>query len=135
MPTQARATRCATPAIDGGAATTSRQASGRRSDERPPLQQSIRCLPAVGAILAIALIAAPAAAVRIVAPSFRAMLVVAPLVGAASGVLGVLASRAFAIAAGPAIALIATGIFGLALLAGRLRRVPLTGRIPEVRGT
>lgn len=90
----------------------------------------VTSLPAVGAILAIALIAAPAAAARIVAPSFRAMLVVAPLVGAASGVLGVLASRAFAIAAGPAIALTAAGFFALALLAGRLRRVPWRERIP-----
>jgi manganese/iron transport system permease protein len=88
----------------------------------------VTSLPAVGAILAIALIAAPAAAARLVAPSFRAMLVVAPLVGAASGVLGVLASRTFAIAAGPAIALIAAGFFALALLAGRLRRVPWRGR-------
>lgn len=81
----------------------------------------VSSLPAVGAILAIALIAAPAAAARLVAGSFRGVLVVAPLIGAASGVLGVLASRAFAIAAGPSIALAATAFFLLALGLSKLR--------------
>lgn len=81
----------------------------------------VSSLPAVGAILAIALIAAPAAAARLVVGSFRGVLVVAPLIGAASGVLGVLASRAFAIAAGPSIALAATAFFLLALGLSKLR--------------
>lgn len=93
----------------------------------------VTALPAVGAILAIALIAAPAAAARIVAPSFGAMLVVSPLVGAASGVLGVLLSRAADVAAGPAIALVAAGWFVVALLVRRLRRLPWNGGGEQVR--
>ncbi|MCD2440916.1 metal ABC transporter permease [Agromyces sp. SYSU K20354] len=85
----------------------------------------VSSLPAVGAILAIALIAAPAAAARLVVGSFRGVLLAAPVIGAAAGVLGVLASRAFAIAAGPAIALAATGFFLLALGISKLRGLPL----------
>ncbi|PWC05559.1 metal ABC transporter permease [Agromyces badenianii] len=85
----------------------------------------VSSLPAVGAILAIALIAAPAAAARLVVRSFRGLLFAAPVIGAASGVLGVIASRGFAVAAGPAIALAATGFFLLALGVSKLRAVPL----------
>lgn len=85
----------------------------------------VSSLPAVGAILAIALIAAPAAAARLVVGSFRGVLLAAPVIGAASGVLGVLASRAFAVAAGPAIALAATAFFLLALGISKLRGLPL----------
>lgn len=85
----------------------------------------VSSLPAVGAILAIALLAAPATAARLLVPSFRGILIAAPVIGAASGVLGVLASRAFAIAAGPAIALAATGFFLLALGISKLRGLPL----------
>ena len=85
----------------------------------------VSSLPAVGAILAIALIAAPATAARLVVPTFRGILLAAPVIGAASGVLGVLASRAFTIAAGPAIALAATAFFLLALGISKLRGLPL----------
>ncbi|ANJ28538.1 metal ABC transporter permease [Agromyces aureus] len=84
----------------------------------------VSALPAVGAILAIALIAAPAAAARVVTTTYRGMLVVAPVIGAASGVLGVLASRAFAIAAGPAIVLTATAFLLIALAGSKLRALP-----------
>jgi zinc/manganese transport system permease protein len=84
----------------------------------------VSALPAVGAILAIALIAAPATAARLVVPTFRGMLFAAPVIGAASGVVGVLASRAFAVAAGPAIAIAATGFFLLALGISKLRGLP-----------
>lgn len=85
----------------------------------------VSSLPAVGAILAIALLAAPATAARLLVPSFRGILIAAPFIGAASGVLGVLASRTFAIAAGPAIALAATAFFLLALGISKLRGLPL----------
>ncbi|GAA1761969.1 metal ABC transporter permease [Agromyces humatus] len=85
----------------------------------------VSSLPAVGAILAIALIAAPAAAARLVVASFRGVLLAAPVIGAASGVLGVLASRALAVAAGPAIALAATAFFLLALGISKVRGLPL----------
>lgn len=85
----------------------------------------VSSLPAVGAILAIALIAAPATAARFIVPTFRGILVAAPVIGAASGIVGVLASRALAIAAGPAIAIAATGFFLLALGISKLRGLPL----------
>jgi ABC-type Mn2+/Zn2+ transport system permease subunit len=85
----------------------------------------VTAMPAVGAILAIALIAAPAATARIVARTTRAMFLIAPLVGAASGVIGVLLSRMLDVAAGPAIALTAAGFFVLALLGSRVPRLPL----------
>lgn len=84
----------------------------------------VSSLPAVGAVLAIALIAAPAAAAKLVVTTFRGVLFAAPVIGAAAGVIGVLASRALAIAAGPAIALAATAFFLLALGLAKLRAVP-----------
>jgi zinc/manganese transport system permease protein len=84
----------------------------------------VSSLPAVGAILAIALIAAPAAAARLVVPTFRGVLLVAPLIGAASGVIGVLVSRYAAVAAGPSIVLAATAFFLIALVGSQLRRLP-----------
>ncbi|QEO14581.1 metal ABC transporter permease [Agromyces intestinalis] len=90
----------------------------------------VTALPAVGAILAIALIAAPAAAARLVLGSFRGILVASAAIGAASGILGVLASRAFAVAAGPAIVLAATAFFLIALIARRVRRLPWRRDIP-----
>lgn len=90
----------------------------------------VSSLPAVGAILAIALIAAPAAAARLVVSSYRGVLCAAPVIGAASGVVGVLVSRWFAVAAGPSIALAATAFFLLAMGVSRLRRLPWKGQIP-----
>ncbi|HZW40915.1 MAG TPA: metal ABC transporter permease [Agromyces sp.] len=85
----------------------------------------VSALPAVGAILAIALVAAPATAARLITPTYRGILFAAPVIGAASGVVGVLASRALAIAAGPAIAIAATGFFLLALGISKVRGLPL----------
>lgn len=84
----------------------------------------VSSLPAVGAILAIALLAAPAAAARLVMPTFRGVLLAAPVIGAASGVIGVLVSRFAAVAAGPAIALAATSFLLLALGGSQLRKLP-----------
>lgn len=91
----------------------------------------VSALPAVGAILAIALVAAPAAAARLVMPTYRGILLAAPVIGAASGVIGVLASRAFGVAAGPAIALSAAGFFVLALGISTLRAVPWIQAAPS----
>ena len=85
----------------------------------------VSALPAVGAILAIALIAAPAAAARLVVPTYRGILLAAPVIGAASGIIGVMASRALAVAAGPSIALAATAFFVLALGISKVRALPL----------
>ena len=84
----------------------------------------VSALPAVGAILAIALVAAPATAARLVVPTYRGILLAAPVIGAASGVVGLLASRWLAVAAGPSIALAATGFFVLALVISKLRGLP-----------
>ena len=84
----------------------------------------VSALPAVGAILAIALVAAPAAAARLVVPTYRGILLAAPVIGAASGVIGLLVSRWLAVAAGPSIALAATGFFVLALAISKLRGLP-----------
>ena len=81
----------------------------------------VAIMPVVGAILGVALIVAPAAAARLVVQDWRWMLVVAPVVGIVSGVLGLLASRAFDIAAGGAIALVAALLYGLAWLVGSRR--------------
>ena len=75
----------------------------------------VSVMPAVGAILAIALIAAPAAAARLLVQSAAHIALLAPVIGAGSGVAGVLLSRALDVAAGPAIALTAAACFLLAL--------------------
>lgn len=75
----------------------------------------VTAMPAVGAILAIALIAAPAAAARLLARSTTQIFILAPVIGAASGISGVLLSREIDVAAGPAISLTAAGLFLTAL--------------------
>lgn len=80
----------------------------------------VTAMPAVGAILAIALIAAPAAAARLLARTAGQILLVAPILGAAAGIIGVLLSRALDVAAGPAIALTAAAFFVVALAARSL---------------
>ena len=75
----------------------------------------VTAMPAVGAILAIALIAAPAAAARLLMRTAAGVVLLAPLIGAGAGVVGVLLSRFLDVAAGPAIALTAAAGFLLAL--------------------
>lgn len=85
----------------------------------------VAIMPVVGAILGVALIVAPAAAARLIVRDWRWMLVLAPAIGVASGVLGLWASRWFGIAAGGAIALVAALFYGVAWLidAARERRI------------
>ena len=92
----------------------------------------VTAMPAVGAILAIALIAAPAAAARLLVRSSGRIALLAPLIGAGSGVVGVLLSRALDVAAGPAIALTAAGCFLLALA---IRSLSARGRGVHVPAT
>lgn len=86
----------------------------------------VALMPAVGAILAIALLAAPALAAAQLTVSMRGMLFVAPILGAASGVVGLLISARWPVPAGPAIVLSATGIllvsWGLRRALGLMRR-------------
>ncbi len=83
----------------------------------------VTAMPAVGAILALALIAAPAAAARVIARTTTQMFVLAPVIGALSGVIGVLSSRWLGIAAGAAISLTAALFFVLALGVSQLARL------------
>ena len=81
----------------------------------------VTAMPAVGAILAIALIAAPAAAARILVRTTGRIILLAPVIGAGSGVVGVMLSRYLDVAAGPAIALTAAACFLVALGVRALR--------------
>jgi zinc/manganese transport system permease protein len=90
----------------------------------------VTAMPAVGAILALALIAAPAAAARVLARTTTQIFIAAPIIGAVSGVIGVLASRWLSVAAGAAISLTAALFFLAALGISRLRELRLTRSTP-----
>jgi zinc/manganese transport system permease protein len=81
----------------------------------------VTAMPAVGAILAIALIAAPPAAARLLVRTTGRIVLLAPLIGAGSGLVGVLLSRSLNLAAGPAIALTGAACFLIALAVHTLR--------------
>lgn len=83
-------------------------------------------MPAVGSILAIALIAGPAAAAAMLVRDVRLIVPLACVFGVVSGVLGLEASRAWSIAAGGAITLTAALIYVVAAAAAwTVRRVRL----------
>lgn len=75
----------------------------------------VAALPAVGAILMIALIAAPAQAARLLTKSLLGNLILAPALGIVAVIIGLYASRLTGIAAGSAIAITAVLLFVLAL--------------------
>lgn len=79
----------------------------------------VAIMPVIGAILAVALIVAPAAAARRLVRGIGGMLIVAPLLGIVVSVAGLFASRAFSISAGGAITVLAAVVFGLAQLVPR----------------
>lgn len=72
-------------------------------------------MPAVGAILGVAILIAPAAAARLLAPTIAWVPPIAAALGVASGLAGLWASRSLDIAAGGAIGLAATACYVLAL--------------------
>lgn len=82
------------------------------------------CVPAVGTLLAVALLTVPAMAARQWTDRVGPMSVLAAALGAVSGVIGLCLSAAFDIAAGGTIALAATALF--ALSAGFRRAVGAT---------
>ena len=82
----------------------------------------VSVMPAVGSILAIAMIAAPAAAANLVTRRLGLMLVISCAVGVGAAVGGLLVSRSLGFAAGGAIALTATAAFVIALGVQELRR-------------
>lgn len=74
-------------------------------------------MPAVGAILGVALIIGPAVTARLFVRNVYWMVPVAALLGIVSGLLGLAASSAFSIAAGGAVGLAVAAVFAVALLA------------------
>ena len=73
-------------------------------------------MPAVGAILGVAILIAPAAAARLLASRIEWVPPLAALLGVGSGLAGLWASRQFDLAAGGAIGLATTLVFMAALL-------------------
>ncbi len=80
----------------------------------------VAIMPAIGAILAIALVVGPASAARLLVGSTTAVFAVAPVIGALAAVIGVVLSREFAISAGGAIALVVAALVALAVIAHRV---------------
>jgi ABC-type Mn2+/Zn2+ transport system permease subunit len=78
----------------------------------------VASVPAVGTILAVALLTAPAAAARLWTDRVGPAMALAAAIGATSGVAGLLVSTAWRVAAGPSIVLVATAVFALSFLAG-----------------
>lgn len=87
----------------------------------------VAALPAAGAILSIALIAAPAAAARYFTDKILVMLWLAPILGISAGVIGLSISRWLGLSAGASISLVAAAIFMIAWGTYSLRRPALQG--------
>lgn len=82
----------------------------------------VSAVPAVGTLLAVALLTVPALAARLWVDRVVPAMVLAAAIGAASGIAGLCLSAAFGIAAGGAIALSASGAFVLSAAGARIRR-------------
>jgi zinc/manganese transport system permease protein len=89
----------------------------------------VAAMPAAGAILAIALIAAPAAAARYFTDKINVMIWLSPTLGALAGVMGLLISRWLGVSAGASIALVSAAIFFVAWGAFTMRRPSTRGVI------
>jgi ABC-type Mn2+/Zn2+ transport system permease subunit len=76
----------------------------------------VTSIPAVGTILAVALIVAPAATARLWTERLGATMALAAGLGAASGVIGLTISLHWRVAAGATIAVVAGAVFALSLL-------------------
>ena len=82
----------------------------------------VTAVPAVGTLLAVALLTVPALAARLWADRVAPAMVVAAAIGAGSGVAGLCLSALFGIAAGGAIALSASAAFVMSATGSRLVR-------------
>jgi ABC-type Mn2+/Zn2+ transport system permease subunit len=89
-------------------------------------------VPAVGAILAVAVLVAPAAIARLWTRHIPAMTAVAVIVGAGSGLAGVLVSADYDVAAGGAITVVTGAAFALSLTVTTIWR---SLRLSVPRGT
>jgi ABC-type Mn2+/Zn2+ transport system permease subunit len=93
----------------------------------------VTALPAVGAMLAVALVVAPAATARLWTDRLGQAMVLAPALGIASAVVGLTISQHVRVAAGASIVLVAAGLFGGSLLLApllrrRVQRPPVAAR-------
>jgi ABC-type Mn2+/Zn2+ transport system permease subunit len=77
----------------------------------------VTSIPAVGTILAVALIVAPAATARLWTERLGATMAVSAAVGITSGIVGLAISQHWRVAAGATIVLVATGLFVVSFLA------------------
>ena len=75
-------------------------------------------LSAVGSLLTLALLVTPAVSARLLVDRMVATVVVAAVIGAASGVGGLVISYWWGVASGGAVVLVASGTFAVALLLG-----------------
>jgi manganese/iron transport system permease protein len=82
----------------------------------------VATMPALGALLTISLIAAPAAAAKELTTTLRGMVVVAPILGVTAGILGLLLSRWWGLAAGASVAVVACVVYIVAAITARVRR-------------
>jgi zinc/manganese transport system permease protein len=89
----------------------------------------VAAMPAAGAILAIALIAAPAAAARYFTDKINVMIWLSPTLGALAGVAGLLLSRWLGVSAGASIALVSATIFFIAWGTFTMRRPAQMGAV------
>jgi len=76
----------------------------------------VTSLQAVGNILVLALLITPAACARLLTDSLARMMVLAPVIGAGSGVVGLYLSYALDLAAGGLIVMVATAVFAVCWL-------------------
>lgn len=77
---------------------------------------TVVAMPAVGAILGVAILVGPAATARLIAPRLSWIPPIAAFIGVLSGVAGLWISREFGVAAGGAIGLVVSAIFVIVLL-------------------
>jgi ABC-type Mn2+/Zn2+ transport system permease subunit len=84
----------------------------------------VTVVPAVGTILALSLIVAPAAAARLWSDRLPVITALAITFGVASGLAGLWASSRWNVAAGATISLLATAILAISWLSTRLRLLP-----------
>lgn len=86
-------------------------------------------MPAVGAILGVSVLIAPAASARVLVRRVEWIPPVAALIGVGGGLLGLWASREFGVAAGGAVSLVLSALFVVALaVRAVIDRAPLTRR-------
>ena len=93
----------------------------------------VTSVPAVGTILSVALVTAPAATARLWTDRLGLTMALSAALGAASGVIGLVLSRHWNLAAGATIVLVAGGLFAVSVVVsprhGAIRRVRASRRI------